>query len=104
VEGQDSELFVILTGGQHLYGHESFQSVVSGTVSGIHNVQKGVYKAGSTSVDHYEHMEGDTNCSSFSEQKLGSHYEPVGTLLVAQLVEALRYKPEGRGFDCRWSN
>ena len=26
----------------------------------------------------------------------------VGTLLVAQLVEALRYKPEGRGFDYRW--
>jgi hypothetical protein len=25
-----------------------------------------------------------------------------GTLLVAQLVEALRYKPEGRGFDTRW--
>jgi hypothetical protein len=28
-----------------------------------------------------------------------------GTLLVAQLVEALRYKPEGRGFDsrfCHW--
>jgi hypothetical protein len=24
------------------------------------------------------------------------------TLLVAQLVEALRYKPEGRGFDPRW--
>jgi len=23
---------------------------------------------------------------------------PRGTLLVAQLVEALRYKPEGRGF------
>jgi hypothetical protein len=23
---------------------------------------------------------------------------------VAQLVEALRYKPEGRGFDCRWSH
>jgi hypothetical protein len=22
-----------------------------------------------------------------------------GTLLVAQLIEALRYKPEGRGFD-----
>jgi hypothetical protein len=21
---------------------------------------------------------------------------------VAQLVEALRYKSEGRGFDCRW--
>jgi len=26
----------------------------------------------------------------------------MGTLLVAQLVEALRYKPEGRGFDSRW--
>jgi len=25
-----------------------------------------------------------------------------GTLLVAQLVEALRYKPQGRGFDSRW--
>jgi len=25
-----------------------------------------------------------------------------GTLLVALLVEALRYKPEGRGFDSRW--
>jgi hypothetical protein len=25
-----------------------------------------------------------------------------GTLLVAQLVEALRYKPEGCGFDFRW--
>jgi hypothetical protein len=25
-----------------------------------------------------------------------------GTLLVAQLVEALRYKPEGRAFDSRW--
>jgi len=25
-----------------------------------------------------------------------------GTLLVALLVEALRYKPDGRGFDFRW--
>ena len=25
----------------------------------------------------------------------------TGTLLVVQLVEALRYKPEGRGFDSR---
>jgi hypothetical protein len=25
-----------------------------------------------------------------------------GTLLVAQLVEALRYKPEGRGIYSRW--
>jgi hypothetical protein len=26
----------------------------------------------------------------------------VFTVAVAQLVEALRYKPEGRGFDSRW--
>jgi hypothetical protein len=25
-----------------------------------------------------------------------------GMLLVTQLVEALRYKPESRGIDCRW--
>jgi hypothetical protein len=25
-----------------------------------------------------------------------------GTLLVTQLLEALRYTPEGRGFDFRW--
>jgi hypothetical protein len=24
--------------------------------------------------------------------------------MVAQLIEALRYKPEGRGFDSRWSH
>ena len=27
---------------------------------------------------------------------------PKGGHAVAQLVEALRYKPEGRGFDSRW--
>ena len=26
----------------------------------------------------------------------------IHTLLVAQLVDALRYQPEGRGFDSRW--
>jgi len=30
------------------------------------------------------------------------HIHVWGTLLVAQLVETLRYKPEGRGFDSRW--
>jgi hypothetical protein len=29
-----------------------------------------VHKAGSTCIDHYEHMDGDTNWSSFSGQKL----------------------------------
>jgi hypothetical protein len=28
----------------------------------------------------------------------------TGGYAVAQLVEALRYKPEGRGFDFRWSH
>jgi hypothetical protein len=28
-------------------------------------------------------------------------YHRFGTLLVAQLDETLRYKPEGRGFDSR---
>jgi hypothetical protein len=27
-----------------------------------------------------------------------------GTLLVVQLLEELRCKPEGRGFDSRWCN
>jgi hypothetical protein len=26
----------------------------------------------------------------------------LGQAVVAQLVEVLRYKPEGRGFDSRW--
>jgi hypothetical protein len=36
----------------------------------------------------------------YNQQKLG------GTLLVAQLIEALCYKPEGRGIDsrfCHWN-
>jgi hypothetical protein len=28
----------------------------------------------------------------------------MGVWAVAQLVQALRYKPEGRGFDSRWGN
>jgi hypothetical protein len=31
-----------------------------------------------------------------------SHSETKVGHTVAQLVEALRYKPEGRGFDSRW--
>jgi hypothetical protein len=31
-------------------------------------------------------------------------YETGGTLLVAQLVDAPSYKPEGRAFDSRWCN
>jgi hypothetical protein len=30
------------------------------------------------------------------------NYKAVLGHAVAQLVEALRYKPEGRGFDSRW--
>jgi hypothetical protein len=40
------------------------------------------------------------NCYSF---KINLSYCYIwSTLLVAQLVEALRYKPEGHGFDSQW--
>jgi hypothetical protein len=35
-------------------------------------------------------------------QKLKEKDELEGVNAVAQLVEALRYKTEGRGFDSRW--
>jgi hypothetical protein len=35
---------------------------------------------------------------------LKKHTSTGGTLLVAQLVEALRYEPEGRGLDSRWNH
>ena len=33
---------------------------------------------------------------------MGSNITCFGVHAVAQLVEALRYNPEGRGFDSRW--
>ena len=42
------------------------------------------------------------NSSFYSRLFSGRKQNSGGTLLVAQLVEALRYKPEGRGFDSRW--
>jgi hypothetical protein len=39
----------------------------------------------------------------FVKFSISDYYEICrGTLLVAQLVEALRYKSESRGFDSRW--
>ena len=39
----------------------------------------------------------------FSHRISNVGYLPIGgTLLVSQVVEALRYKPEGRGSDSRW--
>jgi hypothetical protein len=35
---------------------------------------------------------------------LDSLWEEGGGYAVAQLVEALRYKPKGSGFDSRWSH
>jgi hypothetical protein len=35
---------------------------------------------------------------------LTSALKEVGEYAVAHLVEALRYKPEGRGFDSQWSH
>jgi len=37
----------------------------------------------------------------FLAHNIYSHTEYMGHAL-AQLIEALRYKPEGRGFDFRW--
>jgi len=39
--------------------------------------------------------------NKFCEKIKTSEYEREGHTM-AQLVEALRYKPEGRGFDSRW--
>jgi hypothetical protein len=43
---------------------------------------------------------------SFHSRGIKTHHQFScrGTLLVAQLVDALRYKSEGRGFDSRWSH
>jgi hypothetical protein len=42
-----------------------------------------------------------TNCNNITITNYNSTRIWTGTA-VAQLVEALRYKPEGRGFDSRW--
>ena len=46
------------------------------------------------------HLVGDL--FEFNSYFVRVHFINTGTLLVAQLVEALRYKPEGRGFASRW--
>ena len=40
----------------------------------------------------------------FNNHSISTRYHSMcgSTLLVAQLVAARRYKPEGRGFDYRW--
>ena len=35
-------------------------------------------------------------------RRYSQQYDAAWRYAVAQLVEALRYKPEGRGFDSRW--
>jgi hypothetical protein len=42
-----------------------------------------------------------TQNSTFNS-KLVKHYNFISGYAMAQLVEALCYKPEGRGFDFRW--
>jgi hypothetical protein len=42
-----------------------------------------------------------TNPTEFS-MKIPAYLILCGGHAVAQLVETLRYKPEGRGFDSRW--
>ena len=45
---------------------------------------------------HYYHRSSSRNSSSSCSSS--------GGYAAAQLVQALRYKPEGRGFDSRWSH
>jgi len=40
--------------------------------------------------------------TAVSSKILKPYLHQRGTLLVAQLVDSLRYKPEGRRFDSRW--
>jgi hypothetical protein len=40
--------------------------------------------------------------AAYSYVKYGKKKLIWDTLLLAQLVEALRYKPESRGFNSRW--
>ena len=40
--------------------------------------------------------------TDFTVNRLSKAQSRPRTLLVAHLFEALRYKPEGRGFDSRW--
>jgi hypothetical protein len=37
-------------------------------------------------------------------EKLDVQHRKIRMFVVAQLIEALRYKPEGRGFYSRWCN
>ena len=43
-----------------------------------------------------------TECSQCGYNTVHYVHEGGGRTAVAQLVEALRYKSEGRGFDSRW--
>ena len=42
------------------------------------------------------------HCVFFFKKIYSRYVRKRGTLLVSQLVEALHYKPKGRGFDSRW--
>jgi hypothetical protein len=47
---------------------------------------------------------GDTSMGLSAARFYHSRRLHVTKHAIAQLVEALRYKPEGRGFDSRWCN
>jgi len=49
-------------------------------------------------ISYKTEVEDSSNVINFKHRL----FQYMGTLLVAQLVEALRYNPEGRGFDSRW--
>jgi hypothetical protein len=44
------------------------------------------------------------SCLHLLPQRITTYYSTLEGQAVAQLVEALRYKLEGSGFDSRWCN
>jgi len=58
------------------------------------------------SVFEKEHIASEAECLHFQAKELGGNfridYFRIISFQVAQLVEALSYKPAGRGFDSRW--
>jgi len=51
---------------------------------------------------HIDHTKHDGMSQSLKKKKITAFILKRLGHAVAQLVETLRYKPEGRGFDFRW--
>jgi hypothetical protein len=59
----------------------------------------------SSATNHFHNGPSSTTKNKYmtSQGRISQFYYPSIGHVVMQLVEALRYKPEGRGFNTRWS-